>query len=307
MSNSCQQNYFISIIVPVYNSEKFLKKCLQALEYQTYSEDLYEVIVVDNGSEEDIKSIVSKFGQTKYAYESQPGSYVARNKGISLATGEIIAFTDADCIPASDWLEKGVNKFLQTENCGLVGGNIKLFFKDPEDLTSVEVYESIEYGFDQEKLIEKEHFCQSANLFTSKEIIDRVGQFDSSLKSGGDREWGIRVFEKGYQQVYAEDALVKHPARYSWSQLYKRVTRINGGKHDLHKRQLTFKQYIYAFVKDLYLLSTPPFRSLFKICKDPYLKTSKRKFQFVVAMLFVRYVSAWERIRLKLGGKSLRW
>ena len=270
-------NYFVSIIVPVYNSHNYLKKCLKALDNQTYPKGLYEVIVVDNGSEEDIKSVVNQFAQTKYAYESQPGSYVARNKGISDATGEIIAFTDADCIPAPDWLEKGTIKFLQTENCGLVGGNIELFFLDSSSLTSVEVYESIEYGFNQEKLINEEHFCQSANLFTSKKIISRVGLFDSSLKSGGDREWGIRVFEKGYQQVYAEDALVKHPARYSWNQLYKRVTRINGGKHDLHKRQLSFKQYIYGVYKGFIFIIYTAFSELIQNLERPIFKNIKKK------------------------------
>lgn len=307
MKYTYKHNYFVSVIVPVYNSQNYLKKCLKSLDNQTYPKELYEVIVVDNGSEEDIKSVVNQFAQAKYAYESQPGSYVARNKGISIASGEIIAFTDADCTPALDWLKKGSIEFLQTENCGLVGGNIELFFKDSSSLTSVEVYESIEYGFNQKKLINEEHFCQSANLFTSKKVIDHVGLFNPSLKSGGDREWGIRVYEKGYEQVYAEDALIKHPARRSWNQLYKRVTRINGGTHDLQKGKLSFKQQVDSWAKNLYLLFTPPFRSLFQIWKDPRLKTSNVKLKFIIAMLFVRYVSAWERIRLKLGGKSLRW
>ena len=108
MSNSNLSNLFVSVIIPVYNDSERLKLCLEALENQTYSKDLYEVIVVDNASEEDIKSIVGQFSQAKYTYESQSGSYVARNKGISIARGEILAFTDSDCIPASDWIEKGV-------------------------------------------------------------------------------------------------------------------------------------------------------------------------------------------------------
>jgi len=96
---------FVSVIIPVYNDPERLKTCLQALEEQTYPQSSYEVIVVDNGSDESIEPIVTEFNQAKAGYEPHPGSYAARNKGLSLARGEVIAFTDADCIPALDWIE----------------------------------------------------------------------------------------------------------------------------------------------------------------------------------------------------------
>lgn len=98
---------FVSVIIPVLNDSERLKLCLEALEHQTYPKKLYEVIVVDNGSDQSIGSVVSKFTQATATAESHPGSYVARNKGILIAQGDIIAFTDADCIPALDWIEKG--------------------------------------------------------------------------------------------------------------------------------------------------------------------------------------------------------
>ncbi len=79
---------FVSVIIPVYNELIRLKTCLQALEDQTYPKHAYEVIVVDNGSDEDIKTIVAGFNQVKQSYEAQPGSYAARNKRLSLAQGK---------------------------------------------------------------------------------------------------------------------------------------------------------------------------------------------------------------------------
>ncbi|GAB4366809.1 MAG: hypothetical protein Kow00121_04500 [Elainellaceae cyanobacterium] len=309
MPEPLTQTPYVSVIIPVFNDADALKICLSALSHQTYPKDCYEVIVVDNGSKdkEPIAQVVSQFRQVSIAYEHQPGSYAARNKGISLAKGDILAFTDADCVPTAGWLEHGVQQFLETPNCGMIAGKVELFFKDSKKPTAVELYESIELDFPQDKLLEVEHFGVTANLFTSKEILNDIGPFNATLKSGGDREWGNRVFEAGYKQIYAEKASVKHPARYSWAQLYKRITRINGGLFDLKKSKLSSTELTKSLAKDLVLAFTPPFRSLFRIWADQRLVTPEQKLQFISAMLFVRYISAWERIRLKLGGQSRRW
>jgi glycosyltransferase involved in cell wall biosynthesis len=298
---------FVSVIIPVFNDNERLKICLEALEQQTYPKNLYEVIVVDNGSEEDVKSVVSCFGQASTVYEERPGSYAARNKGISVAKGDILAFTDADCIPVPHWIEKGVEKLQSTPGCGMVAGEVELFFKNPSQPTAVELYESIEMGFPQDKFIEDGHFGVTANIFTFKKVIEDVGSFNDILKSGGDKEWGQRVFLAGYKQLYADEACVYHPTRHSFSQLYKRVTRIDGGKHDLMKSKGFGSELTKELINDVVLAFTPPFRSLFRIWSKEELATPKQKIQFIMVMLFVRYVCAWERIRLKLGGQSRRW
>src|SRR5918998_5105397 len=104
---------FVSVIVPVYNDQEDLVLCLEALENQTYPKDRYEVVVVDNGSKESIEPVVSRFTCASAAREDRPGTYAARKNGLRLARGEIIAFTDADCIPTPQWLEKGVGKLLE--------------------------------------------------------------------------------------------------------------------------------------------------------------------------------------------------
>jgi glycosyltransferase involved in cell wall biosynthesis len=297
------QNSFVSIIIPVFNDSERLKLCLQALENQTYSKDLYEVIVIDNSSQEDIKSVVIQFNQTQFAYESQPGSYAARNKGISIAKGHIVAFTDSDCIPALDWIEKGVEKLLSVSNCGLVAGRIDLFFKNPQKPTPVELYESIELDFNQELNVQNNHFGVTANLFTFMHVIENVGYFNATLKSGGDREWGERVFAAGYKQIYADDIRIKHPARHSFSQLYKRVARFVGGQHD---RQMSNNPSLLDIMNDLIRIFKPPFRSFYRILMNQKLNGATQKFQFTRVMLFTRYVLFAEKCRLYLGGTSSR-
>lgn len=294
-------NPFVSVVIPVFNNFEALKICLEALDNQTYPKSFYEVIVVDNGSDEDLTALVSQFGQIA-AHESRPGSYVARNKGISLAKGDIIAFTDSDCIPVLDWIEKGVANLLSVSNCGLVAGEIEFLFKNPNQPTVVELYDSVTF-LQQQKYVEVKKFGTTANLFTLKSVINDIGYFNDTLKSGADREWGQRVFSAGYKQIYADDTCVAHPARHSLDQLYKKTVRVVGGYQDAKKKT----GYSWSlFVKDILADLSPPLRIFFRIWSNKKLKGHKQKFQFTYVVLFIKYLHAWEKIRLQLGGSSTR-
>ena len=229
---------FVSVIIPVFNDAERLRICLTALEQQTYPRSSYEVIVVDNGSNkgQNISDLVAQFGQAKAAYESIIGSYAARNKGISLATGDVLAFTDADCIPALNWLENGVKTLLEQPDCGLVAGEVAIFFKDSTRPRVVELYEQV-YAFPQKAFIEKHKFGVTANIFTFRVVMNHAGLFNASLKSGGDVDLGQRVLSLGYPQIYADNVCVAHPALYSWQQLYKKHLRIAGGLFDLQQKK----------------------------------------------------------------------
>lgn len=296
----------VSVIIPVLNDATRLKICLNALEHQTYPQQSYEVIVVDNGSAaaEAVTDVVAQFEQAIATIELAPGAYAARNTGIRLAKGEIIAFTDADCIPAPDWIEKGVEHLLNTSNCGLVAGRVETFFKDPHQLTPVELYASI-MDLPQKEFLEKHHYGATANVFTWSAVIETVGEFDGTLKSAGDVEWGQRIFAHGYQQIYADDAFVHHPARRSLKQLYKRTIRDAGGYYDLQNRRITssMKRNL-IFFRDLTLSLVPPLMFVFNVFLDNRLKGIGQKLKVSLVMFFIRYAVAGEMIRLKLGGVS---
>jgi glycosyltransferase involved in cell wall biosynthesis len=299
---------FVSVIVPVFNDVERLKICLQALEQQTYPQHLYETIVVDNGSDAalDLAGVVAKFPHAIATKEDTPGSYAARNQGISIAKGSILAFTDADCIPSANWIERGVEKLLNSPNCGFVAGKISIFFKDADRPTAVELYESL-MALPQQDFLQKYHFGATANLLTFRSVIDKIGRFNSNLKSSGDLEWGQRVHASGYQQIYAEDVCVKHPARHSFQELYLRTIRMAGGQHDLINLIDTspLKQnflYLNSLIRDL----IPPLMFIATIWRDDRLIDYHQKIQVSRAIVFVRYISAWEKLRLKLGGISAR-
>lgn len=225
-----------SIIVPVYNHAEELRQCLSALSKQTYSQEKFEVFVVDNESETPLKGIVESYQNVQLVREPRHGSYAARNTGVKASSGSILAFTDADCRPDPDWLEAGVRCLRETKNCGLVAGKVDLTFADPDRPNPYEWYDRLNY-LDQELAMRRGNYGATANLFTRREVVKDVGPFDAELVSGGDNEWGQRVHQHGYRQVYCDKAVVCHPARNSFKSLLRKELRVAGGLAQIRKKQ----------------------------------------------------------------------
>ncbi|MEE9613405.1 MAG: glycosyltransferase [Thermodesulfobacteriota bacterium] len=287
----------VSVIIPVYNDLKRLEICLDALQVQSYPKDRYEVVVVDNGSERDIEGALKKYEMVRFGREDKRGSYAARNRGLDMAGGELIAFTDSDCIPAEEWMEKGVKAFLAVPGCGLVAGGIEFFFSDPENPTAVELYDSIVH-LKQKNYVENGRYGATANVFTSRKVIDAVGPFNDRLKSGGDSEWGKRVFSHGYKVAYADDARVFHPARRSFGQIRRKTLRLAGGTHE------RLEENIFTYLIRLPLIVMDNAALIYGVWRDKRLKGIGRKFKVSALALMVKSLQFFERIRLNMGGRS---
>ena len=111
----------VSVIVPVLDGASCIDRCLEALLAQTYPSHRVELIVVDNGSRDATPDRVRTHPVTLLVERSVRSPYAARNAGIQRASGEVIAFTDADCVPAKDWLERGVAALERECGGGRVG------------------------------------------------------------------------------------------------------------------------------------------------------------------------------------------
>lgn len=158
--------------------------------------------------------------------ESREGSYAARNKGIEVARGDVLAFTDSDCIPQPQWLEVGVEAL--SRGADRVAGKIEVFSRS-EKPGAAELYEKTS-AFQQKSSVEVYGTCVTANLITYKKTFDKAGLFNSSLLSGADTEWGIRAREAGFSIVYAPQAVVRHPARDSIGKLLHKQRRVVAGQ-----------------------------------------------------------------------------
>lgn len=294
---------FVSVIVPVYNDAQRIGQCIKALLGQTYPHTHFDVLIVDNGSTDDTPAVIKQYPVKMLIEDAIQSSYAARNKGIRNAKGTVIAFTDADCIPAPDWIEKGVENLMRVPNCGLVAGRINQLFKDPKRPNAVEIYESIMH-FRQKRYVQRDRYGATATVFTYKKVFEKVGLFNVTLKSGGDNEWGRRVFSFGYKQIYADDACVDHPTRYSLKQLRDRIIRLTGGGYDKNRQKSFF--ILVALVKSIKKILSLFIRTVFGLPPVTNLKGIKRKCQFLLICIYVEFVRNCERIRLSAGGISER-
>ncbi len=226
----------VSIVIPVRNGALTLRACLDALSRQQPIPGVAtEVIVVDNGSSDATAAIAARHPMvSRVISERRPGSYAARNAGLAVAAGDLIAFTDADCIPAADWIRGGVEATIEG-GAELVAGHVR-----PRVGPAPSVWERFDAGHhvDQRKYVETLGFGATANLFVRRTVFDAVGGFDGEMGSGGDRELCRRAVAAGFRLAYAPGAEVAHGSRRTARETWKLHRRLGAGLHQLHQRGL---------------------------------------------------------------------
>ena len=267
------KNDFVSVIVPIYNDSNNIDQCIKVLVNQTYPKDSYEVIAVDNGSTDDSVNIIKKY-PVKLLFEKKiQSSYAARNKGIIHAKGEIIAFTDSDCIPSENWISEGIKK-MDSSGADILGGKIEFYFSHKR--TAAELYDSIR-NMNAEKSINKNKVAPTANLFVKATLFKMVGLFPQHIQSGGDYQWTSKATKNGYLIIYAPNAIVKHPAR-TLIPLLKKQYRISSGALDIW---IDKKYPILKIIASMIILLIPP--NIFSLNSI----ISKRKYPYTKEKLFI--------------------
>jgi glycosyltransferase involved in cell wall biosynthesis len=217
----------VSVVVPVYEGMETLGKCLDALARQTHP--AYEVIVVDNGGNPGIDELCAGRERVRLCHDSRPGSYSARNAGIALAQGQILAFTDADCVPDPHWVQRGAEGMARN-SCRLAGGRIKPWFEHQEKPSTIELCDVILHTMNQEQMLRECTSLGCANMFVHRTLFESVGLFNAALYSGGDCEFTYRVYRQQEKIVYLEDAIVFHRARRTLKELTQRYRRFAGAE-----------------------------------------------------------------------------
>lgn len=186
----------VSVIVCCYNEEKHLPICLQSLKKQTYRD--FELIVVDDGSTDGTSQVAQDLG-AKVVKINHSGLPTARNVGVENASGDIVAFTDADCTVEPKWLEKLVYALESKGYDGVIGGTVKAlnpqnsFLKCLRLMDRNSVRKCISGGY---------------NMAYRKETIITLGGFDPRFFRGGDYDFNLRVLENGFKVGWVKDATV---------------------------------------------------------------------------------------------------
>ncbi len=221
--------------MPVRDGVDALAVCLRALAAQTYPREDLDVVVVDDGSTEDLSPAVPDDPRFRLVRQDPAGSYAARNTALAHASGAVCAFTDGDCVPDPSWVVRAVEALTTPDRVDMVGGAVEMTYAGDAPSTGTELYEAL-HGFPQERYLRSEHFAVTANMVVWRESLDRAGPFDARLRSRGDAEFGQRLARGGGRQRYAPEAIVRHPARATWTELATKLRRVSEGRRDQARR-----------------------------------------------------------------------
>lgn len=207
-----------SVIVPSRDCSDGLARLMQRLARQTLSER-FEVIVVDDGSRDRLPDeLTAGRPWPRVVRTSGCNSYAARNIGAELARSPVLAFTDADCLPRSDWLEQGLAMLGLAD---VVAGQVEMILSPRPSVWAV----IDAMLFDQQRFVQMGK-AATANLFIPRALFERHGGFDETLPSGGDWDFVERVRRQGARLAFAPAAVVEHPTRDGATAFLRRRWRI---------------------------------------------------------------------------------
>jgi len=206
----------ISVIVCTRNRAKSLGKCFEALLALKLEGIALELIVVDNGSSDDTKSVISELQNralfpVRYIHEPKTGLSHARNSGLNQSSADVILFTDDDCYVAPDWVQAAAGIF-RTGEPKLVGGRIELFNKKHLPIT-------IKTDMVGEQLASTASifgFIHGANFGFTRAVVNAIGLFDvrlgagTKLKAAEDTDFVYRAFVAGIPVFYDPSMAVSH-------------------------------------------------------------------------------------------------
>lgn len=239
---------FVSIISPVRNAERTMDTTLQYLLNVDYPRDKMEIILADGGSTDNTKGIIKKWME-KYNFikivdvpdSKSPGH--ARNAAMKVAKGEYICFTDGDCAPHKDWIDKLIEPFMKDDKIGMVGGEIYTLRTDANNATEAYCEQA---GFltigDRVKMknggyypeIKKDlpsevngsqtcPFFATANVAVSMKAAQAVGLEFWHEPTGEDVDFNLRILKKGFRLFFQPSAIVDHMHRASPQQFFKQL------------------------------------------------------------------------------------
>jgi glycosyltransferase involved in cell wall biosynthesis len=194
-----------SIVIPAYNARRTIARTLEACLAQSLP---CEIIVVDDGSTDSTPEIIARF-PVKHLRQPNKGAAAARNLGWRAAAGEVILFTDSDCVPEKDWARKLAAQLEENgADAGAAGGTYALM--NPESLTASCIHYEIQYR--HAALPREVRYLGSFSLAVPKAVLERMGGFDESFRiaCGEDADLTYRISASGLRLSFLREATTGH-------------------------------------------------------------------------------------------------
>lgn len=198
----------VSIVIPAYNAERTMGDCLKALSEQDFKGD-YEVIVVDDGSTDSTPDIASGFQNVRLIRQENAGPAAARNNGAKEAKGDIILFTDSDCVPEGDWMSQMMRSFEGDPGISGVKGRYRTRQKE-----LIARFVQLEYE-DKYDYMERHKYIDFIDTYSAgfkKDVFLQMQGYDSEfpVACAEDIELSYRMSRQGHRMVFNPRAVVYH-------------------------------------------------------------------------------------------------
>jgi glycosyltransferase involved in cell wall biosynthesis len=249
----------LSVVIPVYNDADGIDATLRSVAAQDHPD--YEILPVDNNSTDETPAVIESWAD-RYPDRVRPltertiqSSYAARNTGIEAAAGEIVVFIDADMTVPPNWLQT-IEDVFAGHDADYVGYEIQIYI--PEGEKGIWGWYDQKLGLPSRYFYEQKQFVPTASLAVRRRVFDEIGPFDATLASGGDKNFGRRVFNHpNLKTHFADDVVVYHPARTRFREHYKKAIRIGRGMAASH-RELQVDRLLDAVPVGLLMHLPPP-------------------------------------------------
>jgi len=208
-----QEDPFVSIIIPTYARARHLSLCLQSIARLEYPRRQFEVIVVDDGGETPLESVVAPFSSQFAATlltQTHAGPAAARNTGAAQAKGELLAFSDDDCRPDTNWLQALAARFASAPDCAIGGRTLNALSSNLCSAASQLITEIVYAHYNANP--NQAGFFATHNLAVPAKQFRLLDGFDAASFpfASEDRDFCDRWLLSGFQMIYAPEAVVYH-------------------------------------------------------------------------------------------------
>lgn len=253
-------NRLISVVIPAFNAEKTISGVITAVLNQDYPGKI-ELFVVDDGSRDSTGRIAQTFSGVKYIKQQNAGPAAARNRGFKESQGEIVFFTDSDCVPEKNWISKSLDGFSRAD-VAVVAGSYGIV--NGENLLARVIHKEIFFRHST-RMPDFPKSFGSYNFSVKRKIFEQLGGFDVGypFASGEDNDLSYKILKAGYKIYFSKDSIVNHfhqtvLTRYLFEQFRHGFWRVK--MYLDHPSMTTGDDYTYW--KDI----LEPFLVLFYLC-----------------------------------------
>jgi len=205
----------VSVIIPVKNRPQDIQECLTGLTFLDYPKDKVEIIVVNDGSSNSTRKVIQAFNIRGIHLPQSIGASACRNLAAKEAKGDLLGFTDSDCVPHPQWLRE-LSPYFNEEKVGIVGGTVSNFYNRSSLDRYEEVKSSLNMGplpFRIEEGALSSAYVPSCNLLIRKRVFFDAGGFQEDLTVGEDVDLCWRTRKLGYHLLYIPRGKIDHKHR----------------------------------------------------------------------------------------------